>query len=180
MSNAFRIRKHISIINYRSLSITDSISNFAQKKIENNKSKWTATIEFLYLICFYIEMIILLMYIFFDTIILIFEGQQFGKMIESMASTPNWTLRSWKSTIESQLNSWVMRFIPGMTSSNEGKEISKFKGMIKSTIGLLTITTDPLYTCLLLQTCTCISIHLYYIKRYLKQWMITSLTFLRQ
>ena len=66
-------------------------------------------------------------YLYFDYKI----GQQFMKMIELMISTPNWTLRPWKTTLESQLNSWVMRLVPGVSSSTEGKEIAKFKGFLK-------------------------------------------------
>lgn len=46
-----------------------------------------------------------------------------------MISVPKWTLRPWKTTMESQLGSWTM-YIPGVGSSNEMKEMKSFKDMI--------------------------------------------------
>lgn len=40
---------------------------------------------------------------------------QFMKMIDLMCNSPKWTLRMWKSTMDEQLNSWLM-YVPGMVS----------------------------------------------------------------
>ena len=55
--------------------------------------------------------------------------KQFTQMLEMMISVPKWTLRPWKTTMESQLGSWTM-YIPGVGSSNEMKEMKSFKDMI--------------------------------------------------
>jgi signal recognition particle GTPase len=47
-------------------------------------------------------------------------------MIENMAKSETWTLRTWKSTIETQLSSWMM-YVPGMSSSDEVKLAKNFK-----------------------------------------------------
>lgn len=48
-------------------------------------------------------------------------------MLETMSSANKWTLKSWRETLDSQLNSWLM-YIPGMSTSNEAQEMKKFKG----------------------------------------------------
>ena len=48
-------------------------------------------------------------------------------MIEVMAATPKWTLRPWRTSLETQLNSWAM-YMPGMSTSPEIVEMKKFKG----------------------------------------------------
>lgn len=45
-----------------------------------------------------------------------------------MASTPNWTLRPWKATIDEQMSSWMM-YLPGVKNSNETKDIKTCKGV---------------------------------------------------
>lgn len=57
------------------------------------------------------------------------KEKQFTQMLEMMISVPKWTLRPWKTTMESQLGSWTM-YIPGVGSSNEMKEMKSFKDMI--------------------------------------------------
>ena len=34
-------------------------------------------------------------------------------MLDQMLATPNWSLRPWKATLETQLSSWKM-YIPGV------------------------------------------------------------------
>lgn len=57
------------------------------------------------------------------------RDKQFGELVKLMVDTPNWTLRPWKKTMESQLSSWTM-YIPGVGSSDEVKNIKKFKEML--------------------------------------------------
>ncbi len=44
------------------------------------------------------------------------------KMIELMVTQPKWTLKLWKSTMDEQLNSWMM-YIPGMVRIRLGRSI---------------------------------------------------------
>ena len=60
-----------------------------------------------------------------------YTGKQFEKMVEHMASTPIWSLRSWKQVMESQLSSWLM-YIPGMKSTANAQELTKMKGVCSS------------------------------------------------
>lgn len=57
------------------------------------------------------------------------KEKHFEKMVESMLSIPNWTLRPWKQTMEGQLSSWFM-YIPGMSGSKEVKQIKQFKAIL--------------------------------------------------
>ena len=66
---------------------------------------------------------------FFAVYSLLHTEKQFTQMLEMMISVPKWTLRPWKTTMESQLGSWTM-YIPGVGSSNEMKEMKSFKDMI--------------------------------------------------
>lgn len=52
---------------------------------------------------------------------------QFKDMINHMVSTPNWTLKIWRSLMEKQLGGWTS-YIPGLKSTNEMKTIKTFTG----------------------------------------------------
>lgn len=53
------------------------------------------------------------------------KEKQFREMMELMTSVPKWSLKSWKITMDNQLNSWMM-YVPGVSSSDEVKEIKEF------------------------------------------------------
>lgn len=55
------------------------------------------------------------------------KENQFEKMIQLMIQSPSWTLKDWKATLESQLNSWIT-YIPGIGSSAEVTQVKLFKG----------------------------------------------------
>ena len=57
------------------------------------------------------------------------KDQKFSDMIDKMISTPKWSFRPWRDTMESQLNSWTM-YLPGVGSSTEAKELKNFKVML--------------------------------------------------
>eukprot|EP00607_Mallomonas_marina_P009671 CAMPEP_0182420002 /NCGR_PEP_ID=MMETSP1167-20130531/4473_1 /TAXON_ID=2988 /ORGANISM="Mallomonas Sp, Strain CCMP3275" /LENGTH=166 /DNA_ID=CAMNT_0024595345 /DNA_START=162 /DNA_END=662 /DNA_ORIENTATION=- len=57
------------------------------------------------------------------------KDKKFGEMIDLMVKTPKWTLKPWKETMESQLSSWIM-YVPGVGTSDEVKNIKKFKEML--------------------------------------------------
>eukprot|EP01035_Chromulina_nebulosa_P019429 gene19429-25307_t len=57
------------------------------------------------------------------------KEKQFNKMLNEMVSAEKWNLRHWKQSIESQLNSWVA-YIPGVSNSNEMKDVKKFKTIL--------------------------------------------------
>jgi hypothetical protein len=44
-----------------------------------------------------------------------------------MVTTPKWSLKDWKITVEQQLGSWAL-YIPGMKDSAEIKDTQAFKG----------------------------------------------------
>ena len=48
-------------------------------------------------------------------------------MIDLMIKNNDWSLRPWKQVMEDQLSSWLM-YIPGMSNSNEAKEMKGMKG----------------------------------------------------
>jgi hypothetical protein len=48
-------------------------------------------------------------------------------MIDTMSSTPKWTLKVWRGLIERQLSGWMM-YIPGVRNSNEVKTLKVFTG----------------------------------------------------
>lgn len=54
---------------------------------------------------------------------------QFGEMLKQMADAPKWTLRNWKVTMDSQLDSWT-QYIPGVSSSDEMVQLKGFKSML--------------------------------------------------
>jgi hypothetical protein len=54
-------------------------------------------------------------------------------MIETMVTSPKWTLRQWKVVLEDQLGSWMM-YIPGMGSADEVQQVKTFKGVTAVTI----------------------------------------------
>ena len=59
------------------------------------------------------------------------KEKQFQEMMDMMTSVPKWSLKPWKKTMDSQLNSWMM-YVPGVSSSDEVKEIKEFKNMLDS------------------------------------------------
>ena len=44
-----------------------------------------------------------------------------------MVDSPKWSMRPWRTSIESQLSSWSM-YLPGVSASSEIIEVKKFKG----------------------------------------------------
>lgn len=50
-------------------------------------------------------------------------------MVDTMLSNPNWTFRPWKQIMEEQLGSWMM-YIPGMSSSQDVKEMKGMKEIL--------------------------------------------------
>jgi len=57
------------------------------------------------------------------------KDEKFAEMLQKMASTPKWTFRPWRETMESQLTSWTM-YLPGVGSSAEAQELKGFKAML--------------------------------------------------
>jgi len=57
------------------------------------------------------------------------KEKQFKEMLDMMIVAPKWTLRNWKATMDSQLDSWTM-WVPGVSSSNEVKELKGFKALL--------------------------------------------------
>ena len=57
------------------------------------------------------------------------KEEQFGVMLKQMADAPKWTLRNWKVTMDTQLDSWT-QYIPGVGSSDEMVELKAFKAML--------------------------------------------------
>jgi hypothetical protein len=47
--------------------------------------------------------------------------------MQMMVTTPKWSLKDWKITVEQQLGSWAL-YIPGMKDSAEIKDTQAFKG----------------------------------------------------
>ncbi len=72
-------------------------------------------------------------------------------MVETMVTTPTWTLRSWRGTMEKQLDSWMM-YIPGMSGSTEVKMLKNFK--CKLWIALNITFQYEFYVSVLLDTMT--------------------------
>mmetsp|Transcript_29935 Transcript_29935/g.28616 ORF Transcript_29935/g.28616 Transcript_29935/m.28616 type:complete len:204 (-) Transcript_29935:351-962(-) len=56
------------------------------------------------------------------------EGQ-FIQMLEMMTKAPKWTLRPWRTTLETQLSSWNM-YVPGVSQSKEIVEMKMFKELM--------------------------------------------------
>ena len=50
-------------------------------------------------------------------------------MVDTMLAHPNWTFRPWKQIMEEQLNGWMM-YIPGMSSSQDVKEMKGMKEIL--------------------------------------------------
>ncbi len=46
---------------------------------------------------------------------------------DKTTSAGGWTLMAWKTSLNDQLKGW-MKFIPGISGSDEVKNIEKFKG----------------------------------------------------
>ena len=57
------------------------------------------------------------------------KEKKFGEMLDMMVSTPKWSFRPWRTTMETQLQSWTM-YIPGVSSSADVQEIKNFKAML--------------------------------------------------
>jgi hypothetical protein len=57
------------------------------------------------------------------------KEKQFREMMELMTTVPKWSLKSWKVSMDSQLNSWMM-YVPGVSSSDEVKEIKEFTNIL--------------------------------------------------
>ena len=54
--------------------------------------------------------------------------KQFTEMIENMCSSTSWSLKQWKSTLESQLSGW-MSYISVLSRSSEMDQLKKFKSI---------------------------------------------------
>lgn len=50
-------------------------------------------------------------------------------MLQMMLTTPSWSLKVWKVTIEEQLGSWAL-YLPGMKNTPEVKDTQSFEGVI--------------------------------------------------
>lgn len=50
-------------------------------------------------------------------------------MVETMVSTPTWTLRNFKKGMDDQLESWLM-YVPGVSSSSEIQDMKKLRGSV--------------------------------------------------
>ena len=100
----------------RHFGIGDTIMGMATRKVEEGKGAFPETRPFL-VACLAL------------TNPSLTTENQFKKMLEMMTTSPKWTLRPWKATMENQLNSWSM-YIPGVSSSSEVKEMKHFKDMI--------------------------------------------------
>ncbi len=48
---------------------------------------------------------------------------------DKTTSAGGWTLMTWKTSLNDQLKGW-MKFIPGISGSDEVKNIEKFKGIV--------------------------------------------------
>ena len=57
------------------------------------------------------------------------KDKQFKEMMDLMTNAPKWSLKSWKVTMDNQLNSWMM-YVPGVSSSEEVKEIKEFTNIL--------------------------------------------------
>ena len=57
------------------------------------------------------------------------KEKQFAKMLELMTGTTKWSLKPWKTTMDTQLDSWMM-YVPGVSSSDEVQEIKGFKVLL--------------------------------------------------
>ena len=57
------------------------------------------------------------------------KDKQFKEMMDLMTNAPKWSLKSWKVTMDNQLNSWMM-YVPGVSSSDEVKEIKEFTNIL--------------------------------------------------
>ena len=57
------------------------------------------------------------------------KEKQFAQMLEMMTSTTKWSLKPWKTTMDTQLDSWMM-YVPGVSSSDEVQEIKQFKVLL--------------------------------------------------
>jgi|MDTB01.1.fsa_nt_gb hypothetical protein len=57
------------------------------------------------------------------------KEKQFAKMLEMMTSSTKWSLKPWKTTMDAQLDSWMM-YVPGVSSSDEVQEIKGFKVLL--------------------------------------------------
>ena len=102
--------------------------NMATKKVEQGKGNNPPTNHMTVVVSLCFDSTTVL-FSFYSTSGLFVEEKQFTQMLEMMISVPKWTLRPWKTTMESQLGSWTM-YIPGVGSSNEMKEMKSFKDMI--------------------------------------------------
>lgn len=57
------------------------------------------------------------------------KDKKFAEMLEKMVSTPKWSFRCWRETMQNQLDSWTM-YLPGVGSSTEAQELKNFKSML--------------------------------------------------
>ncbi len=57
------------------------------------------------------------------------KEEKFSEMLRLMVDTPKWTLKSWKTTMDSQLDSWT-QYIPGVSGTKEMQELKSFKSML--------------------------------------------------
>jgi hypothetical protein len=64
-----------------------------------------------------------------------YAEKKFQEMMQMMLTTPNWSLKIWKITVEKQLGSWAL-YIPGMKDSTEIKDTQAHKGTHSETQSL--------------------------------------------
>jgi len=57
------------------------------------------------------------------------KEKQFQEMLNMMTSETKWSLKPWKKTMDTQLDSWMM-YVPGVSSSEEVQEIKGFKTLL--------------------------------------------------
>lgn len=57
------------------------------------------------------------------------KEDQFKEMITEMSSTPKWTLRPWKASLEKQLSGWTM-YLPGVSNSDAVVGVKVFKAIL--------------------------------------------------
>lgn len=55
------------------------------------------------------------------------KEKQFATMVESMISLKDFTMRSYKESLDKQLTSWMM-YIPGVSSQADTTQLKQFQG----------------------------------------------------
>jgi len=57
------------------------------------------------------------------------KEKQFATMVESMVSLKDFTMRSYKESLDKQLTSWMM-YVPGVSKQADTNQLKQFQGML--------------------------------------------------